>query len=109
MKFLSGLDVPRSGDTTSIPMSWVRDDTISHEARGVLVTLLSLVHPGVEVDEDEVQAARKPEDPPLRMLTPELCRAGYLEWRGGTPDRRGPRYALVHPERLGPLAGRTAP
>lgn len=104
MKFTCTLDVPRTSDATGVPTAWAQDDTIGHEARRLLVILLSLTRPGVEVDEDEVEAARHPSDPPLRALTGELYRAGYLEWRGGTSDRRGPRYELVHPDRLGPLS-----
>jgi hypothetical protein len=103
MNFTCNIDVPRTDDSTGIPTSWARDEAISHEARGLLMLLLWLTRPGLEVDEDEVAPHRQPDEPHLRMVTGELAHNGYLEWRGSTLDRRGPRYELVHPERLGPL------
>lgn len=102
MKFTCDLDLPRIDDEPGVPTAWAQDATISQKACDLLMILLALPR-GVEVDEDEVEALRKPGEPPLRAMTLELAHTGYLEWRGGTPDRRGPRYGLVHPERLGPV------
>lgn len=99
MEFVTGLQFPHTDGDTAVPHAWIDDAPKSAgvEALGLLVALLSFARPGVVVPLAEVELTRHPDDAPVPTLIDRLIEAGYLRGEGNG------RYALVHPERLGPV------
>ena len=99
MDFVTELQFPHTGGDTAVPHAWIDDAPKSAgvEALGLLVTLLSRVRPGVAARFSEAELTRGPADAPVPDLIDRLIEAGYIHAEGND------RYAVVHPERLGPL------
>jgi hypothetical protein len=96
----TALQVPRTDDSTDVPMTWTEDHGTDLAARGFLYEILTCAVPGVEVTEATV-SRRHPSDPPVADMLAGLVRAGYLIPAGGD------RFVLVHPDRLPPLPSGT--
>ena len=99
MEFVTDLQFPHTEDDTAVPHAWTEDafKSAGADAFGFLVTVLSFVRPGQVTQASEVELTRHPDDAPVPVLIDRLVEAGYFR------DEGNGRYALVHPERLGPL------
>jgi hypothetical protein len=99
MDFVTELRFPHTKGDTAVPHAWIDDvpKSAGVEALGLLLTLLSFTRPGVVTALSEVELTRHPDDAPVPDLVGRLVEAGYLHVEGND------RYALVHPERLGPI------
>jgi hypothetical protein len=99
MEFVTELQFPHSSDDTAVPHSWITDapKSAGAEAFGLLITVLSYVRPGQVTPISEVEQSLHSGDAPTPLLVGRLVEAGYLR------DEGGDRYAVVHPERLGPV------
>jgi hypothetical protein len=99
MDFVTDLQFPHTEGDTAVPHEWIDDAPKSAgvEAFGFLVAVLSFVRPGQVTPVSEVERTRHPDDAPIPALIDRLVEAGYLH------DEGNDRYALVHPDRLGPV------
>lgn len=78
------------GRFTQVPNAWLRDDRISHRARGFLHELLSH-DPGWEVSQESLENEHEGRHA-VRGAIRELIDAGYLEVRQG---RNGNRFGKI--------------
>ena len=100
MDFVTDLHLPHSEGRSAVPNVWIDDapHSAGAEAFGFLVTVLTFVRPGQVTSLAEIELTRQhPDDSPVADLVARLVDAGYLR------DDGAEQYALVHPERLGPL------
>jgi hypothetical protein len=99
MDFVTDLQFPHTEADTAVPDVWITDvpHTAGAEAFGLLITILSFVRPGQVTPLTEVELTRHPDDAPVPALIDRLVEAGYLRVEGDE------RYAVVHPDRLGPV------